>query len=149
MTDRIHTANSVLAALWFGSLSVIGFMAVPLVFANLPVPAMAGQVAARLFAAQSWLSLVVVLMLMMLFRSRMRQLADDAAEGLSTQRPNMRYFTLLVTGFLLALLQQLVVAPHIAMRENLAVWHTAGTTLYVLQWLCALLAVLALARRKA
>ncbi|MDU7587663.1 MAG: DUF4149 domain-containing protein, partial [Acidovorax sp.] len=44
------------AALWWGSLSAIGFMAVPLLFAHLPTPAMAGNMAAQLFAAQTWVS---------------------------------------------------------------------------------------------
>ena len=42
------------AALWWGSLSAIGFLAVPLLFRYLPSPAMAGQTAAKLFAAQTW-----------------------------------------------------------------------------------------------
>ena len=36
------------AALWWGSLSAIGFVAVPMLFANLPQPAMAGFMAAVL-----------------------------------------------------------------------------------------------------
>ena len=44
------------AALWWGSLSTVGLLVVPLLFAHLPSPAMAGGVAAQLFAAQTWVS---------------------------------------------------------------------------------------------
>jgi len=46
------------AALWWGSLAAVGFLVVPLLFAHLPTPALAGATAARLFAAQTWVSLV-------------------------------------------------------------------------------------------
>ena len=42
-----------IAALWWGSLSTVGFLVVPLLFVHLPTPAMAGAMAARLFAAQT------------------------------------------------------------------------------------------------
>jgi hypothetical protein len=29
------------------------------------------------------------------------------------------------------------VAPRIVARENLRLWHGVGTTMYVLQWMCA------------
>ena len=37
------------AALWWGSLTAIGFVAVPVLFTSLPSPTLAGQTAARLF----------------------------------------------------------------------------------------------------
>ena len=52
------------AALWWGSLSTIGFLAVPLLFAHLPTPALAGNTAARLFAAQTWITLACGLVLL-------------------------------------------------------------------------------------
>ena len=42
-----------LAALWWGSLCSIGFVAVPMLFAHLPTPALAGFMADKLFAAQT------------------------------------------------------------------------------------------------
>ena len=42
-----------LAALWWGSLTTIGFLVVPMLFAYLPTPAMAGSMAAKLFTAQT------------------------------------------------------------------------------------------------
>ena len=35
---------------------------------------------------------------------------------------------------LLALLAQFVVAPHIVARDNLKVWHSVGSVMYLLQW---------------
>ena len=35
------------AALWWGSLTTIGFLVVPLLFAHLPTPAVAGAMAAQ------------------------------------------------------------------------------------------------------
>ena len=47
------------AALWWGSLTTTGFVVVPLLFAHLPTPALAGQTAARLFTAQNISSIQV------------------------------------------------------------------------------------------
>ena len=41
-------------------------------------------------------------------------------------------------GMLAALLQDFVVAPRIVARQDLRWWHSAGTALYAVQWLCAL-----------
>ena len=38
---------------------------------------------------------------------------------------------------LLALLIEFAVAPRIVARENLRLWHGAGSVMYVVQWLCA------------
>jgi hypothetical protein len=39
---------------------------------------------------------------------------------------------------LAALLQEFAVAPRIVLRQNLALWHSVGTAMYAVQWLCAL-----------
>ena len=41
-------------------------------------------------------------------------------------------------GMLAALLQEFAIAPRIVARQDLRLWHTAGTALYAAQWLCAL-----------
>ncbi|MNV19200.1 hypothetical protein D3C71_1100540 [compost metagenome] len=41
-------------------------------------------------------------------------------------------------GMLLALLTQFGVAPRIVARQDLRLWHSVGTVMYVLQWCCAL-----------
>jgi hypothetical protein len=40
-------------------------------------------------------------------------------------------------GVVLALLLQFGVAPRIVARENLRLWHTLGSGLYLAQWACA------------
>jgi Domain of unknown function (DUF4149) len=42
-----------IAALWWGSLTALGFVIVPMLFTHLPSPAAAGQMAAKLFTAQT------------------------------------------------------------------------------------------------
>ena len=53
MTGRL---SFLAAALWWGSLTTVGLLVVPMLFAHLPTPAMAGTMAAKLFAAQTWVS---------------------------------------------------------------------------------------------
>ena len=116
------------AALWWCSLSLIGLLVVPLFFMHLPTPAMAGSMAAKLFQAQTWLSVVCGLLLLLLARERRA----------SALAPMMRDAVLFIlAGMLLALLSEFAVAPHIVARENLRLWHNVGTAMFALQWLCA------------
>ena len=43
----------------------------------------------------------------------------------------------IVAGLLLALLVEFAVSPRIVARENLKLWHSVGSSMYLLQWLCA------------
>jgi hypothetical protein len=43
-----------------------------------------------------------------------------------------------VAGLLLALVAQFGVAPRIVARQNLPVWHTMGSVMFLAQWSCAL-----------
>lgn len=115
------------AALWWGSLTTIGFLVVPLLFMHLPAPALAGQMAAKLFTAQTWVSVVCVLLLLLASRP-----TDDAAPT-----PLFKARLFIIAGLLLALLVEFVIAPRIVARENLALWHRLGTAFYFLQWFCA------------
>ncbi len=45
----------------------------------------------------------------------------------------------IVGGMLLALLSEFAVAPRIVARENLRLWHSVGSAIYVLQWVSAAL----------
>jgi hypothetical protein len=117
------------AALWWGSLSAIGFLAVPLLFQNAATPAVAGGLAAKLFSAQCWLGVACGLFVLMGARD------EDGTPTLGWAGGAVSYVLL---GMLAALLQEFVVAPRIVARENLATWHSTGTALYALQWLCAL-----------
>jgi hypothetical protein len=116
------------AALWWGSLSAIGFLAVPVLFARLATPAQAGNTAAVLFAAQTWVSLVCGLLLLFASRSR------GGFAGLGWARGALGF---VLAGVLLALLSEFAVAPHIVARDNLRLWHSVGTALYFAQWVCA------------
>ena len=116
------------AALWWGSLTAVGFMVVPLLFKFLPTPAMAGHMAARLFTAQTWVSVACGIVLLLVLRSnRPAALAGRAQAAL----------VFIVLGMLLALLIEFAVAPRIVARENLRLWHGAGSVMYAVQWLCA------------
>lgn len=120
---------ALVAALWWGSLSTVGFLVVPLLFAHLPTPALAGAMAARLFAAQTWVSVACALLLLLISRPK----------GSVTQYPWAQAAIIFVlAGMLLALLSQFGVAPRIVARENLRLWHSFGSVLYVAQWGCAL-----------
>ena len=112
-----------LAALWWGSLGTIGFGVVPLLFVHLPTPAMAGAMAAKLFAAQTWVSVVCGLLLALSRRSHPDKV------------PPVMVFV--AGGMLLALLAEFAVAPRILARDNIALWHRVGSGMYLAQWLCA------------
>lgn len=116
------------AALWWGSLTVIGFLVVPLLFAHLPTPAIAGQMAARLFSAQTWVAVACGMLFLLFSRSnRSSALVESGKSAL----------VFVVAGLLVALLAEFAVSPRIVARENLKLWHAVGSGLYLLQWLCA------------
>ena len=120
---------ALLAALWWGSLTTIGFLVVPLLFAHLPSPAMAGGMAARLFAAQTWVTVVCCVLFLLISRPK----------GEVTQYPwAQAAMVFIVGGLLLALLVQFGVAPRIVARQDLRLWHSVGSVMYALQWCCAL-----------
>ncbi|MDR2853487.1 MAG: DUF4149 domain-containing protein [Burkholderiaceae bacterium] len=130
------------AALWWGSLSTL-FVMVPLVFASLPLRSMAGNTAAHLFTAQSWISLGCTVLLLALVRvndtSAEEVEGEDAHRadaGASGRVRSLLFFVML--GLLLALLTEYAVAPHIVARERLAFWHTLSVSMLAVQWVCAL-----------
>lgn len=118
-----------LAAAWAMSLSMLGLLVVPMLFVHLPTPAMAGQMAAKLFSAQTWISVACGAMLLIAFRSNRRLVPVEFAQAAAL---------FVVGGVLLALMVELAIAPRIVARENLALWHRLGTGLFVVQWICAL-----------
>ncbi len=116
------------AALWWGGLTTVGFGVVPMLFAHLPTPAMAGAMAAKLFTALTWLTVVCGLLLLVFFRRNEAELLVGSAQ---------RAILFIVTGILLALLSEYAIAPRIVARQDLPLWHSVGTVMYALQWLCA------------
>ena len=113
-----------LAALWWGSLTTVGFMVVPMLFMHLGTPAIAGQMAGKLFSAQTWLAVACGILLLLAAK---RQNIDKA------HAPS----PWVIAGMLLALLIELAVKPPIMALDNLALWHNLGSAFYVLQWVCA------------
>ena len=99
-----------------------------MLFAHLGNPAMAGNFAGRLFAAQSWVALACGLVLLTYFRSKV----DDRVDA-----PTRIAIAWILAALLLALLQEYAVAPRILARENLRLWHSLGSAMYLGQWLCA------------
>lgn len=126
------------AALWWGSLTAMGFVAVPLLFAHLPSPAMAGNMAARLFEAQTYISIACSALLLVISRQKHAETLEEWAQAA---------MVFVIAGLLLALLLQYGVAPRIVARHNLRLWHSVGTLMYVVQWLCALRVLWCTARR--
>ena len=138
MRDRLSVLA---AALWWGSLSVMGFVAVPLLFAHLPSAALAGNTAARLFAAQGWVSLGCGLCLLLLLKSQV------LGAGVDRRERARNTLLLVLVAMLLVLLLEYAVAPRIVARHNLRLWHGLGSLLYVLQWLGAGAVLWRLSRR--
>jgi hypothetical protein len=128
-----------LAALWWGSLTTIGFLVVPLLFVYLPTPAVAGAMAAKLFAAQTWVSVLCGGLVLVLSRKQLN--------GALSYEHHARAATIfIVAGLLLSLVSEFAIAPRIVARENLRLWHGAGTAVYFLQWLSAAVAFAKLRR---
>lgn len=117
------------AALWWGSLTTVGFLVVPLLFAHLPSAAIAGQMAAKLFAAQTWVTVACCMLLLLISRRRHEEVQEPWAKAA---------LGFVLGGLLLALLVQFGVSPRIVARQDLRLWHSVGTGMYVLQWVCAL-----------
>lgn len=116
-----------LTALWWGSLGAIGFVAVPLLFANLPSAGMAGRVAARLFSAQTWVGIACALPLLAIVGRNTAFASVDANRNASL---------LIVIALWLAVVGEWAIAPRILARENLALWHALGSAAYLAQWVC-------------
>ncbi|MDB5871253.1 MAG: hypothetical protein JWQ07_695 [Ramlibacter sp.] len=116
------------AALWWGCLTTTGLLVVPMLFAHLPTAALAGQMAARLFTAQTWVAVGCGLPLLLASRSDEEGKRMDWAGGA---------LLFVLGGVLLALVAEFAVAPRIVAREDLKLWHSVGSGMYLLQWLCA------------
>ncbi|CAN5183315.1 hypothetical protein BH10PSE16_BH10PSE16_08080 [soil metagenome] len=120
------------AALWWGSLSALGFVVVPMLFMHLGSPAAAGAMAARLFSAQTWVGTGCALLMLMVFKQK-----DGFAQSAQV-RVAIKF---IVAGMLLALLVEFGVAPRIVRARadggNLRLWHGLGSAMLLGQWLCA------------
>lgn len=125
MTSRLSVC---VAGFWWASLGTVGFLVVPMLFTYLPTSSLAGGMAAKLFTAQTWVSSLCGFFLLLQSRN-----TRSSAAAASVQAA----MVFIVLGMLLALLAEFGVAPHIMARENLRLWHSVGSGMYVLQWVCA------------
>jgi len=123
-----------LAALWWGGITGLSFLAVPMLFAQLGSPAIAGPVAAKLFSLQSHAGLVLGVLLLVVLRRGNEQ-------GGRPDGPTMTTLGIVLFAMMLALMQEFGAAPHIvsarASGGNLRLWHGVGTAMVFGQWLCA------------
>lgn len=119
---------ALVAAFWWVSLTVIGFIVVPMLFQHLPTPAEAGRMAARLFTAQAWVSIACAVLLLGMSRSEQMGAAAQEVD---------RAILFVILGLLLALVGEFGIAPRIVARENLKFWHSIGSGAYLAQWACA------------
>lgn len=121
-----------LAALWWGSLTGVGFVVVPMLFKYLDSLAAAGVMAARLFTAQTWLSAACAILMLLVFNGK------DAPAQSTWAQPAIKF---IVAGLLLAVLVEFGVAPRIVSARteggNLKLWHALGSAMYLGQWLAA------------
>lgn len=136
-----------LAALWWGGITALSFVAVPTLFASLGSPAVAGPVAARLFSLQCWAGLVIGLALLLVLR-RTRSAAQfpraggavspEQLVGLQRALGTMGF---VLAAMLMALMQEFGVAQKIvtarATGGNLQLWHGVGSVMVLGQWLSA------------
>ena len=116
------------AALWWGSLTTLGFGVVPLLFAHLPSAVLAGNLAAKLFTVQTWVSVALGVALLVASRPGPSPV-PGARVGAST--------IFILGAMLLALLTEFAVAPRVVARDKLPLWHAVGSAMYLAQWLCA------------
>ena len=127
-----HRFSIFLAALWWGSLTGLGFVVVPMLFRNLASPAVAGAMAAKLFSAQTWLGTACAMLLLLVSIKK-----NDVAPVASA----LAAMKFIVAGLLLTLLVEFGVAPRIVAARaeggNLMLWHGLGSAMYIGQWLCA------------
>ena len=131
------------AALWWGSLTALGFVVVPMLFTHMPSTAAAGQIAAKLFTAQTWLSIACAMLLLIVYNQK-----DALTQEIRAQAA----IKFIVTGLLLAVLVEFGLSPRIVSARadggNLKLLHGLGSALYFGQWLCAGFALWRLSRDK-
>jgi hypothetical protein len=134
MAMPLQRVSVLVAALWWGGITALSFLAVPVLFAQLGSPAVAGPVAAKLFSLQCYAGLLLGLVLLVILRRGNEHGGPPDGATLTT-------LGIVLFGMLLALLQEFGVAQNIvsarASGGNLRLWHGVGSAMVLGQWLCA------------
>jgi hypothetical protein len=138
----LHRLAVLMAALWWGGITGLSFVAVPTLFAKLGSPAVAGPVAAHIFSFQCWIGLVLGTALMLVLRRQRAHLsADRSPQALASLQALLVTMALVALAVLLAMVQEFGVARKIvtarATGGDLRLWHSLGSVLVLGQWLCA------------
>ena len=109
-----------------------------MLFQHLPTKALAGNMAARLFEVQTWVSVGCGLVLLLILRPKHSNTLENE-DNLAVAGVFIAYDAILFIAFgmLLALLVAFGVSPRIVARENVALWHAVGSLMYLAQWVCA------------
>ena len=133
MRPPVHLRIGLLAAaLWWGSLSALGVVVVPMLFMHLESPVAAGAMAAKLFGAQTWITSGCAALMLVVFNQNSEFSQDSRA------RAAIKF---IVLGILLALLVEFGVASRIVTARadggNLRLWHGLGNAMLLGQWICA------------
>ena len=137
----LRRLSILIAALWWGGITGLSFVAVPTLFAALGNPAVAGPVAARLFSLQCFGGIVLGMALMLVLRRQRSALPHGASQQtVAALRALLITMGLVALAVLLAMLQEFGVAQQIvsarATGGNLRLWHSLGSVLVLLQWFC-------------
>jgi hypothetical protein len=128
-------------SLWWGSLTVLGAVYVPIIFAKLPIKSMAGALASHLFSAQMSVGVVCAAVFLGLTQYLRKSEENTALPIVNRASDAMNsgvgsVVGAVITAALLALLIEFAIAPRIIERDNLALWHGLGTAMFVAQWAC-------------
>ena len=109
-------------ALLFGGMTALSFVAVPMLFAFLNNPALAGGLAAKYFALQHMFAVGLAVLVWLLLRKQLAKGVQRAWGGLA-----------LAAAASLWLISPLIVSAR-ATGGNLPLWHGIGSGLMLLQW---------------
>ena len=109
-------------ALLFGGMTALSFVAVPMLFAFLNNPALAGGLAAKYFALQHMFAVGLAVLVWLLLRKQLAKGVQRAWGGLA-----------LAAATSLWLVSPLIVSAR-ATGGNLPLWHGIGSGLMLLQW---------------
>ncbi len=134
----MDASRRVVLSLWAGSLWTVGYLAAPTLFAVLDDRHLAGELAGRMFYAETWLSLICAGFLLVPYR------ASGSFRPLATV-DNLLVLTsvslLVLSEWLIRPLMVASRLPGVGPGQDFAMWHGVAATLYLFASIIALAAV--------